>query len=88
MSALANVLWKNFNSKFTPKMIFRSGISFMTFADPDNGSIPPLHTLFVKHLYHILANFEQSRVVRIVDDLEHFGKNIDKILTQFWMTFL
>ena len=91
MSALANVARGNFNSKFTAKMIFRSGI-FVTIADPDVGNIKSVHTLFVKHLDHILVNFEQNRTVRTIENFELFDKKwltiFDKALTPFWMMFL
>ena len=51
-----------------------------------------LHTLFVKHLDHILVNFEQNRMVRTIQNFEVFHEKwltiFDKGLTPFWMTFL
>ena len=33
------------------------------------------HTLFDKHLHHILLKFEQNRMVRNIQSSELFGKN-------------
>ena len=56
MLAQANVARKKFDSKFTAEIGFRIG-HYITIADADI-----LHTLFVKHLDHILINFEQKHL--------------------------
>ena len=51
--------------------------------DPDIGSIKSLHTLFVKHLDHILVNFEQNRMFRTIESFELFDK---KVVNYFWQS--
>ena len=92
MPAQANVARKNIASKFAAKNWFSGRTFYITIADVDIGSKKSLHTLFVKHLDHILVNFEQNRMVRTIQNFEVFhGKWLtifDKGLTPFWMTFL
>ena len=66
---------KNFNSKFTAKNWFSDRAFLITIADPDIGIIKSLHIIFVKHLDHILVNFEQNRTVRTIENFELFDKN-------------
>ena len=92
LSALvfATVVRKSFNSKFTAKMIFRSGISCYHYADIR--SVKSLHTLFGKYLDHKLVKFEQNRMVRNIQNFRAISKKwlifFEKVLTPFWKTFL
>ena len=50
------------------------------------------HTLYDKHLDHMLVNFVQNRVVCYIQNFELFGKKwltiFEKVFTPFWKTFL
>ena len=83
MSALANVARGNFNSKFTAKKWFSDRAFFITIADPDIGSIKSVHTLFVKHLDHILVNFEQNRTI-VKSNYRKFWAFWQKMVDHFW----
>ena len=48
---------------------------YATIADVDIGSQKSLHTLFDKYLDHMLGKFEQSRMVRTIQNFELFDKN-------------
>ena len=65
---------------------------YVTIADADIGNLKSLHTLFVKYLEHMLVKFEQNRMVRTIQNYVLFDKKwftyFDKVLTQFWKTFL
>ena len=73
------------------KLIFYQAF-YVTTADADIGNLKSLHILFDKHLDHMLAKFEQNRIVRTIQNLVFFDKKwltiFDKVLTPFWKTFL
>ena len=66
-----------------------------TVANANTGRYKSLHTFFDTYLNHMLAKFEQNRIVRSVQNFElsnkktEFLKTIfDKALTPFCKTFL
>ena len=68
---------------------FSDQASLITIADPDIGDKTSLHTVFVKHLDHILINFEQNRMVRtmkIFDLFDYFLQSTDTILDNVFVT--
>ena len=80
---------KLFNANLLQKNIFRSDI-LDTITDADIGSVNSLHALF--DLDHMLVKFEQSCIVRNIQNFELFGKKwltiFEKVLTPFWKRFL
>ena len=73
------------------KLIFWSGF-YVTIANTDIRSLKSLHTIFDKYLDYMLVKFEQNRIVRTIENFDHFDKKwltiFDKVLTPFWKTFL
>ena len=63
MSALATVVGKSFNGKFTAKIDFSMWVFYITITDADIVSLKSLHILFDMYLAHILVKFEQNRMV-------------------------
>ena len=65
---------------------------YVTIADADIGSLKSLHTLFDKYMDHMLATFEQNRLVQTIIFFAFWQKKwltiFDKVLTPFWKTFL
>ena len=56
------------------KLSFRSDI-FVVITDADIRTLKSLHTLFDKHLDHMLLKFKQNRMVGNIQNFERFGKN-------------
>ena len=75
MRAYANVARKNFDSTFTANNWFSDRTFYTIIAGADIGSIKSLHTLFVKHLNHILVNSKQICTVQTIHNFELFDKN-------------
>ena len=48
--------------------------TFPCFANDDTESLKALHTLFDTYLEHMLEKFEPNRIVRKVQNCEHFDK--------------
>ena len=59
-----------FNENITAKIDFPIGYFIIVYADI--GKLKSLHTLFDKHLYHMLVEFEQNRMVRTIQNFELF----------------
>ena len=75
MSALATVVRKSFNCKFTAKLDFLIGHFMLPLlADADIGRLKSLHALFGKYLDHMLVNLEQNRMVRTIQNAVFFDK--------------
>ena len=83
---------KSTNGRFTAKTDFPIGHFYVTIADADIGSQKSPHTLFDKYLDHMLVKFERNRIVQTIQIFELFDKKwltiFDKVLMQFWKTFL
>ena len=88
MSALATVVRKSFNGKFTAKIWFSDQAFYVTIADADTGGLKSLHTLFDKYLDHMLVEFEQNSMVQTTQNFVLFDKKwltiFDKELMPFW----
>ena len=91
MSALATVVQKSFNIKFTAKIDFCDRTFYVTIADADIGSLKSLHTLFDKYLDHMLVNLNKilwSEPYKMLCFLTRkWLTAFDKVLTPFWKTF-
>ena len=48
---------------------------YVIITDVDIGSLKSLHTLFDKHLHHMLVKFEQNRMVQKFKILNFLSKN-------------
>ena len=92
MSAIATAVGKSFNGKFTSKIDFFDRVFYVTIADADIGSLKSLHTLFDKHLDHMLVQFEQNCMIWTIQNVELFDKKwliiFDNVLMPFWKMFL
>ena len=90
MSDLTAVARKSFNGKFTAKIDCSDRAFYDTLADADIGQLKSLHTLFDKSLDHMLMKFEQTRMVRTIQNFELYDKKrltiLDKVLTPLWKT--
>ena len=89
MLAFATVARKSFNSKLITKIHFPP----VTITNADKRSLKFRRTLFDKYMNHgEMVKFEQNRMVRNIQNFEHFGKKwltiFEKVLTPFWKTFL
>ena len=58
---------------------------YVTIADADIGSQKSLHTLFDKYLVHMLVQFEQNRMVRIIQNFDLFFF-LQKMVNPFWQS--
>ena len=90
-SALATVVRKSFNGKFTAKNWFSDRAVYVNHSDADILSLKCLLTLFDKFLDHMLGKFEQNRMVQIMQNFVPFSDKkwltfFDKVLTPFWKT--
>ena len=96
MSALSAVERKSFNGKFTAKINLKINkndqIFYVTISDADIESLKSPHTSFDKYLDYVLVKFEQTRMVRPIQNFELFDKKwltiFDKVLMPVWKTFL
>ena len=81
MLALATVVRKSFDGKFTVKIDFPIGYFYIVIADTDIGSLKSCHTLFDKYLDHMLrlVKFEQNHKV-----LTKFWASWQKMVNHFW----
>ena len=67
---------------------------FVTITDADNRSLKPLHTLFDKHLDHMLVKFKhnskaRNKVLSFLTKMDnHFLETVDAILEEFSVTLL
>ena len=81
MSALAMVVRKSFNGKFTARIVFLIRHFNATTADADVVSLKSPHTLFDKYLTTRLVKFEQNYVAQNIQNVSYsqnvelFGKN-------------
>ena len=75
MSALAMVVRKSFNGKFTAKNWFSGRVLYVIIADADIGSLKSLHVSFDQFLENMLVQFEQKYVVWTKTKLCFLTKN-------------
>ena len=65
---------------------------YVIITDADIESLKSFNTLSNMYLDHMLVKFEQSRMIRNVQNFKRFGKKwltiFEKVLTPFWKRFL
>ena len=83
MSALATVVRKSFNGKFTAKIDFPIGHFMLTLLM----LTLEVKSLSIHYLDHMLVQFEQNRMVRTIQNFVLFDKKwltvFNKVLTPF-----
>ena len=77
VSPFATIARKSFKGKFYCKNRVSDQAFCVTITDSDIGGLKSLHTLFDKYLNQVLVKFEQSRMVR---NVQNFGAFCQKMV--------